>query len=288
MADDSRLYVSSTSFRQRRLESVLAACHRAGVTGLELSALDDWQPELLEAQSSIRYLVHNYCPPPTEPFVLNLASPDPGMLERSLEHCRRSLDLCAALNSPIYAAHAGFAVDLNPALLGDPEGQAGIVRRGVPEYEETYFRLVESARTLTSYAKARGIRFLIENHALSSLGGDAGRRLLPMVTRVEFQRLLADVADDEFGVLLDVGHLNVSARALGFDRVDFIEALAPSIGGFHLSDNDGLLDEHRAFGGDAWFLPFLRACPDVPVTIELERADLDAIVKVRDVVASVL
>jgi sugar phosphate isomerase/epimerase len=141
---------------------------------------------------------------------------------------------------------------------------------------------------LTAYAKARGVRFLIENHALSSRGGEAGRRLLPMVTAAELHRLLTDVADEGCGVLVDVGHLNVSARALGFDRLGFIETLAPFIGGFHVSGNRGIVDEHQPFGRDAWFLPFLRQTPLVPITIELDRAATDDIIETRDLVASCL
>jgi len=280
------VYVSSTSFQTRSLAGILSLCDEAGVTGLELSALEGWDRALLHG--SRQYLVHNYCPPPPIPFVLNLASPDGTVLKKSLQHCRTAIDLSAQLGAPIYAAHAGFAVDLEPRLLGDPRGQSGVVARGLPAYEDTYTRLVASVRALTAHAKTRGVRFLIENHALSSLGGHDGRRLLPMVTSEELLRLLADVADEGFGVLVDVGHLNVSSRALGFDRERFMETLAPFIGGFHLSDNKGLTDDHRAFGRDAWFLPFLKGCPDVPVTIELDRAALGDILAVRDVVAETL
>ena len=283
-----RIYVSSNSFRDRRLDAILSVCDREGITGLELSALEQWDPRLLEKGCGRRYLVHNYCPPPVSPFLLNLASADPASLERSLAHCRRALDLSAELGGSVYAAHAGFAVDLEPRLLGDPHGQAQRVLGSLPAYEETYARLLASVKTLTAYAKARGVRFLIENHALSSTGGDAARRLLPMVTSDELLRLLADVDNEGFGVLVDVGHLNLSAHALGFDRVRFIETLAPFIGGFHLSDNAGVDDEHGSFGGDAWFLPFLRTCPDVPLTIELSQAPMSEILRTRDVVAGSL
>jgi sugar phosphate isomerase/epimerase len=220
--------------------------------------------------------------------VLNLASSDAAVLEKSLAHCRRAIDLSAELGAPVYAAHPGFALDLEPRLLGDPTGQSAAASAGVPDYEETYATLLASTRALTVYAKARGVRFLIENHALSPLGGDAGRRLLPMVTSDELHRLLTDVADAGCGVLIDVGHLNVSANALGFDRAGFIERLAPFIGGFHLSGNRGIVDEHRSFGRDAWFLPFLRKTPHVPITIELDRAPTNEILETRDLVASCL
>src|SRR5207244_12079671 len=111
----TRVYAPSTSFRVRRLAAILAECDEAGLTSLELSALDDWQPELLDRSvAQRRYLVHNYCPPPSTPFVLNLASSDPAVLDKSVGHCRRAIDLSAALGARVYAAHAGFAVDLEP------------------------------------------------------------------------------------------------------------------------------------------------------------------------------
>jgi sugar phosphate isomerase/epimerase len=124
--------VSSTSFRVRRLAAILEVCDENGVTGLELSALDDWQPELL-AGTARRYLVHNYCPPPATPFVLNLASSDSLVLEQSLSHCRGAIDLSASLGAPVYAAHAGFALDLEPRLLGDPEASL-TMKRSTPDF----------------------------------------------------------------------------------------------------------------------------------------------------------
>jgi sugar phosphate isomerase/epimerase len=282
------VYVSSNSFRARSLGAVLAACDQAGITGLELSAVEDWDEVLLQNGGSRRYLVHNYCPPPVKPFVLNLASPDSEVLEQSLAHCREAIDLSARLGGPVYAAHAGFAIDLDPHMLGRPLAQAEAIAKASPDAEMVYGRLVASVKLLTVYAKARNVRFLIENHALSELGGTAGHRLLPMVTSGEMVRLTKDIDDEAFGVLVDVGHLNVSAHALGFDRSGFIEALLPSIGGFHLSDNSGIEDEHRSFGDTAWFLPFLRSCPDIPITIELDRAPIHDILKTRDAVLNSL
>ena len=158
----------------------------------------------------------------------------------------------------------------------------------MPGSEDVYERLLASVKVLTAHARARGVRFLIENHPLSTIAGHEGRRLLPMVTSDELCRLLVDVGDPGFGVLIDVGHLNISAHALGFDRVQFVKTLAPFIGGFHLSDNDGIVDQHRPFGRDAWFMPLLRDCPRAPVTIELSRARTDEILQTRDAVADSL
>jgi len=147
-----------------------------------------------------------------------------------------------------------------------------------------YAALLESARILTKYGKERRVRFLIENHVLSAHSGEAGRRLLPMVTAEELSRLARDVNDSNFGILVDVGHLNVSARTLGLDRHRFIDTLAPHIAAFHLSDNDGVTDQHLPFANDAWFLPRLRDVPDATVTLELTNLEIDQMLSVRDLV----
>jgi sugar phosphate isomerase/epimerase len=69
-------------------------------------------------------------------------------------------------------------------------------------------------------------------------------------------------------VLVDVGHVNVTAHALGFRREAFVDALAPHIGAFHLSDNDGQTDQNLCFGEDVWFFPLLRRFSHVPLVVE--------------------
>jgi sugar phosphate isomerase/epimerase len=228
--------------------------------------------------------VHNYFPPPEKPFLLNLASQNEENLARSRAHCRAATDLSVQLKGNLYAAHGGFAADLSPDKLGNPLQQATLPADGFPPYERTYATLVESARCLTGYAKERGVRFLIENNVFSSLGGETGRKLVLMVEAEELLHLAQDIHDPNFGLLVDVGHVNVSATALGFDRHRFIDILAPHIVAFHLSDNDGVTDQHLPFGHSAWFLPRLRDFPNATIVIELSNLEIEQVIAVRDTV----
>lgn len=279
------IYVSTTSFRSRHLKDILALCEHHAIAALELSAVQSCDLSLLGATCWPRhYLVHNYFPPPKTPFVLNLGSQNEDVLGRSLSHCRAAIDLSARLGADRYAAHGAFAAELSPDQLGHPERQAHVVNGAFASYQDTYATLVGSAKSLTVYAKARGVRFLIENNVYSSLDGDIGRRLTTMVEATELARLVRDVGDPNFGLLVDMGHLNVSAHALGFDRHAFIDRLEPSIGAFHLSANDGLTDQHLPFARDEWFLTRLRDFPDAAVTVELSGQSIDRIVAMRDLV----
>jgi sugar phosphate isomerase/epimerase len=271
------VHVSTTGFRERSLGAILATARAEGIDALELSDVRDPDLSLLApgpgGGARPAFLVHNYFPPPADPFLLNLASPDPDNLERSRGHCRRAIDLSASLGAPVYGAHSGFAYDLPPALLGHPARQAEIPLDALAGPEETLGRLVESARLLSAYGASKGVRFLLENHACSPLGGEASRRMLPACTPDQLAALVEAVDHPSFGILVDTGHAMVSAAAFGFRPEALIEAVSERVGGFQLSVNDGVTDQHLPFGRDAWFLPWLRRLPGATLTAELTASD---------------
>jgi sugar phosphate isomerase/epimerase len=82
---------------------------------------------------------------------------------------------------------------------------------------------------------------------------------------------------DGFGILLDTGHLNVSATTLGFDRAEFVERLGPRIRAFHLHDNDGSADLHRPVEPDSWALEAVRATAPEAVVVEALFANVEAL-----------
>jgi sugar phosphate isomerase/epimerase len=280
-------YVSTSAFRERDLAAILGLCAATGIDALELSAVSGYDRELLRSPDRPAHLlVHNYFPPPTSPFVLNLASQDSATLARSRAHCRAAIDLSAELSGSVYAAHAGFSADVGPRLLGRPHLQAALPLAAFAPYELVYQTLVESARELTRYGRERGVTFLLENHVLPASAGEAGRRLFPMVEAEELLRLASDVGEHGFGLLVDVGHLSVSAATLGFDREIFLDVIAEHVRALHLSSNDGRVDQHLPFDADAWFLPRLRDFPEATVTIEVEGAHPGDLITMRELVRS--
>ena len=279
---ERRLYVSTTCFPTPYFDEILDLCDRHAIDGLELSAVRRYDPTT--ALGSRRYLVHNYFPPPVDGFVINLASTRPGLLQQSREFCRNAIDLSRRLHGPVYAAHAGFTADISVDDLGRPDRQAKLPLSDFADPETVYEILRESAVQLTAYAAKAGVRFLIENHVLSPLAGEAGARLLPVIGAEDLCRLAREVDHPAFGFLLDLGHLNVTATARGFDRNVFIDTVAPHVAALHLSENDGVLDRHLPITERAWFLPRLREFKEIPVTIELERGGMDEIHRSREVV----
>jgi len=282
------IYVSSGAFLSRDLAPLLDEAAAAGIDRVELSSGVAWRADNLDVvrrnRSRFRFLIHNYFPPPERPFVLNLASADPGIRSRSLAHCREAIDLASELESDLFTVHAGFAIEPKVSELGRP-----IAGEATVDIEAAYRIFRDSVGELVAYGEGRGVRLGIENNVVAPFNLRHGQNVfLLMATAEEIARLAADIASPRLGFLIDSGHLNVSARSLGFDRDAFLDAVGPRILGWHLSDNDGTADSNQPFDRDAWFLPWVAKIPGEMVVIEAYKLPRPRLEGCLDAVAAAL
>jgi sugar phosphate isomerase/epimerase len=67
---------------------------------------------------------------------------------------------------------------------------------------------------------------------------------------------LMDNLPKEVGLLLDLGHMNISSKIMEFDRFEFLDKYLSKYGDrlreIHISENSGLKDEHRALDINSW------------------------------------
>ena len=108
------IYISTGGFRGRTADAVSAELLSAGVKSIELSGgaySDSLLSDLQALAQDIHFQVHNYFPPPADPFVLNLGSLDTLTGERSIAHVEQALKWCVALGADRYSFHAGFLLD---------------------------------------------------------------------------------------------------------------------------------------------------------------------------------
>ena len=73
------------------------------------------------------------------------------------------------------------------------------------------------------------------------------------------------------GLLLDLGHLNISSNILKFDRNKFIEKFLTKYGDrlyqIHISENNGLKDEHRALEKNSWQFDILKEIRQIKIPV---------------------
>jgi sugar phosphate isomerase/epimerase len=227
-----------------------------GITGIELSGgayeeiiLSKYQ-KLLELAS---FQVHNYFPPPKNPFVFNLASVNHQIAEKSISLAKNAIKLSAALQRPIYSFHAGFLLDPKVSELGKRIDAPHINDRNV-----CMELFLERIANLAEYASSNNVQLLIENNVISDSNIKRfGEDPLLMTTPKEAKFIMENTPSN-VNMLLDVAHLKVSANSLGFDRRDMFSACDDWIKAYHFSDNDGKSDSNKSIGAASWFWPHVK------------------------------
>ena len=105
-------------------------------------------------------------------------------------------------------------------------------------------------------AKKLDIALYIENNVISSAYAKKyGTWDLAMLLCLEDLTKLQEFIDCK--LLLDVGHLKVSANTMGRDFMNELLGCAEVADYIHLSDNNGLSDENKAISMQSEFLPIL-------------------------------
>ncbi|MDD5470140.1 MAG: sugar phosphate isomerase/epimerase [Candidatus Peribacteraceae bacterium] len=244
--------------------------HTHGIDAVELGAkvtlATPFRPEDLPLPGS--YLLHNYFPPPEHPFILNLASADPALRLRSVEFVKGAVRTSAKLHAPVYSVHAGFVTDPTLSFAFTQKPKAG-------EAASALQRFVASLCEVLTVAEACGVQLLVENNVcLPHLRGQ-----LLCQTPEEFVELFSLVSTARLGILLDTGHLNVSAKTFTFSPLHFLEKLENHIGALHLHGNDGNADQHQSVGEEGWIMDMLHrpAIACVPWIVEASFPDVSAL-----------
>lgn len=275
MSLGDRLYVSTVGLgHQLEYEEVLSAYHELGIKRVELGYIGEFEGSLSNVIDAFHfeYLCHNYCLPGSD-RIINLASTDDEIRMWSMNYVKRAIEFCAKHSVGLYTVHGGFRVD--PTEDFRFEGEPA-------PYDEAFERFKCSIERLGAVADRHGVVLGIENNVVESQHLDEGEneRLL-FVRSDEFERLLDEIEVHNVGVLLDLGHLNVAAETLGFDRAEF-ESLAEWIVAFHVHGNDGESDNHRPVNDEDWSIRAVMetySTLHVPIVIESHFKDVNSLVE---------
>ncbi|MBA7684778.1 endonuclease 4 [subsurface metagenome] len=244
---------------------VLQSYARVNLEHVELGCshryIDDLAPAKFEPYD-FTFIAHHYFPPPAEPFIVNLASPDPAVLSRSREHIKQAIDFCHSLGIKLFTFHAGIDfpvliyLPFHAGFRADPAEKFRFPQDcPVAPYETAFTTFAESLDAINSHAQQRGIRIAIENNVLAEYNViDGQNKFLLLCEAEEFDRLWERIASDNVGMVLDLGHLKVTSHWLNFDRYQFINRVKDRVFALHVHENDGQVDEHRELDENSWCL----------------------------------
>lgn len=153
------------------------------------------------------------------PFAdINIASPSKPMLNAGLKRLKQSMSYANALNVELWVLHPGQKTGISPFYP-----------------EQDWRQQTQSIRQLHEVAKDFGLRIAIEN-VPQKYGAI-------MKTPEDFQRLYKETGLTDIGIVLDIGHANLTNQIQ-----PFLQQFPDRIKHLHLSDNMGETDEHLGIG----------------------------------------
>ena len=161
------------------------------------------------------------------------------------------------IDSNVYSFHAGFLLDPKVGELNNK-----IYKRTLFERKVAIEIFIERVNSLADYANNLGVELLIENNVLSENNHkEFQENPILMADTDECIHVMENTATN-VNLLIDVAHLNVSAKTLKFDRLQFLADCEPWIKAYHLSDNDGKRDSNEPVTEESWFWPYLKSTLD--------------------------
>lgn len=227
------LYLSSSSFPGDNVLDAVSALYPL-TPCLELSGGCRHDPSLQERllafkqTHAVNFLLHSYFPPPVDNFVLNFADTS----QDTRDFVERSMAFVTALAVPYYSIHAGFRADFS--------SDAGGLLHEKSRQTFSLDGIAENVRWFSS--RWPTIPLALENLYPNNGNTTCGFMMSPDEIGEALEKIPA------ISLLLDLGHLKVSARLMGFDYPAAVERIFTQYGSriveIHLSENDGLVDDH--------------------------------------------
>lgn len=268
----NKIYVSTSCLKNPKdVIKVLEEYEKAEIKNVELGSVhSNFNVNKLK-KFNFNFLIHNYFPPPKTPFNFNLASQNKIIQKKSINLAKNAIELCYKINIPMYTFHAGFTVD--PPKLGAP-----FPREEIPDRRKAVDTYIESLDELVRYSQNRGIKIAMEPNVVQKFNlVDNINKLCLFAEFNEIDIILKLFSKKELGILLDLGHTAVTSHWLNFDKNNFVKKCSDRVLAVHVSNNNGLQDQHKSLTKNCWQITKLKKFKQLPIILETMNLSVDKI-----------
>ena len=250
------VFISTCCVKNKNLTDICNLFHNNNIKNVELSAgyyQKNLDKIIMRFNKKLNFQTHNYFPVHKKPFVFNLASEDPLIISKSIKHATRAIRISSKLNRKIYSFHAGYLVDPSINDLGKHMNKTKIFNR-----KKSIERFVKNVNFLSVYANKLNVKLLIENNVVSKQEVlNFSKNIVLMADPKEINFIFSQLPNN-VKMLLDVAHFKVSSTSLNFPLIKSVKKINKWIDGYHLSDNNGLVDSNKPFTNNSWFWPIIK------------------------------
>ena len=277
------IYISSACIKRNNIAEIIRQYASNDIQNIELSGGTDYYDDIesdlhnLKKNYQLNYACHAYFPPPRNPFVVNLASCNDQIHKRSIDHYVHCIEMLKRLECKVLSIHAGFLIEIGVDEIGKQ-----LHNRVVYDESEAYERFCDAYKHIAKLCEKNGIAFFLENNVLNAQNyKEFGYHNYMMMT--DYESIVKMKRQLDFNLLLDLGHLYVSANTLGLDYSKECNMLKPYIKWIHVSENNGIVDEHKPLREDSPIIKELNKLyhPDINITLETEGSVQDIIESIK-------
>ena len=274
------LYISTTFISDNKtLIDALRLCQKAGINSVEIGSNHCYESNYDYIKDfPFKYLVHNYFPIPRDSFVLNIASIVTNIRARSIQHIKKAIEFCNKIGAELYTFHPGFLTDPHGANLSikNYDFQWDDTQLNNVNYEQAKMNMYLALDEVVKYAQSRKISIAIETE-----GSLNKKNHLLMQRPDEYEEFMAKYSSSDIGMNLNIGHLNLAAKAFQFEREDFVDLIKDYIVAMELSHNDGIEDQHLPLQPNSWYwnLIFDPCLENAYKILEFRNTQISGIVK---------
>lgn len=247
------IYISTGQNKTVKTSKLLRLLLNKNISKIELSA-GPYEKNILNKISKYRneIQIHNYFPVPKNPFIINLASKNDLIYKLSQKHLKKSINFAKKTGSKVFSFHAGFLVD--PRLEDFGKTLSKFKTNNKSEVMKLY---INRLNQLADFAKKKGVTLLIENNVITKKNLNRFDKNPFLMTNFSDTKKIMENTRENVGLLVDVAHLKVSAKALNFNPENYLIKTIRWTKGYHLSDNDGISDQNKNLKYNSWFWKFL-------------------------------
>lgn len=274
----------STTFAQNQSSvlDVIGTLIKYNIYNIELGSIHRYKADLHYKllETNCKYITHNFFPPTSDRFILNIASTDESILRRSLMFIKQAIDFAELIGAEIYTIHPGFLIDpageSRSSKIYDFEFPYNSSAITTSNYLRCFEIFLNSLNEISSYIRNKPITVAVETQ------GSVSKKFFMLFSKPkDFSIFFKEIQNINIGINLNLGHLNLAANAWGFDKYKLVEMIKPLIVAVEVSHNDGAEDSHQALKSDGWYMNLLKDdfFRNIPVIFEGRCLDIHEVVQ---------
>ena len=234
------IFVSTTYFGDgSKIQDAIDELQRMDINHVELGS--NHAPcdiQTLRLYPNAQYIIHNYFPAQDPNFVLNLASENKEVREKSIAFIKNTIKICHKFNIKYYTIHPGFFAEaISPSKIKKDGRNFDFVFKSHSQDRGLILKMtVEIIKSLYQFAQDNNVQLLVENQ-----GSKTSRQFVLFVSPEELDMLKKRVGDIlKFN--FNLAHAALAGINLGDSKIFY--QFFKSSEFFEVSEITGHLDSH--------------------------------------------